>query len=246
MAPIGNVLIAFAMEAEATPFITKLGLIKDDPPKIAGPAPCVTFSGALPSGLKVHVVWNGKCSTNAVDNVGTVPACLSSYLAIMAFQPDLVISAGTAGGFKSQGAAIGDIFLSKEIVNHDRRIPIPGFDKYGIGLIKSPSVPNLQAALGLKLGVVSSGNSLDYTDKCMEIMGQHQAAVKEMEAAAIAWVCELFGTPLLCIKSITDIVDGGRPSQDEFLENLHTAAAALQENLPKVLEFVAGKELSAL
>jgi hypothetical protein len=70
--------------------------------------------------------------------------------------------------------------------------------------------PLIQAALGLKLGVVSSGNSLDYTDRCMEIMGQHQAAVKEMEAAAIAWVCELFGTPLLCIKSITDIVDGGR------------------------------------
>ncbi len=37
-----------------------------------------------------------------------------------------------------------------------------------------------------------------------------QAAVKEMEAAAIAWVCGLYGKPLLCVKAITDIVDGGR------------------------------------
>lgn len=45
-----------------------------------------------------------------------------------------------------------------------------------------------------------TGNSLDYTDKCMDIMKQHEAAVKEMEAAAIAWVAALFGTPLVCVK----------------------------------------------
>ena len=110
---------------------------------------------------------------------------------------------------------------------------------------------------------MSSGNSLDYTDKCLELMAEHkarapggatnagdsglagstasrheaaafhaciqryvdcrpasgeactcpplaQAAVKEMEAAAIAWVCTLYDKPLLCVKAITDIVDGGR------------------------------------
>ena len=34
------------------------------------------------------------------------------------------------------------------------------------------------------------------------------AAVKEMEAAAVAYVAALFGTPLLAVKAITDIVDG--------------------------------------
>ena len=33
---------------------------------------------------------------------------------------------GTAGGFKRKGAAIGDAFISSQIANHDRRIPIPG------------------------------------------------------------------------------------------------------------------------
>lgn len=34
-------------------------------------------------------------------------------------------SAGTAGGFRSRGAAIADVFVSTGMVNHDRRIPIP-------------------------------------------------------------------------------------------------------------------------
>lgn len=176
----------------------------------------MTFSGKLGQ-LSVYLVWNGKCAINGVDNVGTVPASLSTYLAIQAINPDLVISAGTAGGFKaqvigfeaisitfvslsflfkgssarnrfspstkhchkcdySQGAAIGDIFLSSSTINHDRRIPIPGFDKYGIGQHHSNPSPLMQSELGFKLGVVSSGNSLDYTDKCLEIMGSHNVS----------------------------------------------------------------------
>ena len=37
-----------------------------------------------------------------------------------------------------------------------------------------------------------------------------------------------------------------RPSQDEFMENLSTAAVALQGAVPKVLEFIDGKEIDAL
>lgn len=47
-------------------------------------------------------------------------------------------------------------------------------------------------------------------------------------------------------QAITDIVDGGRATQEEFLENLHTAAAALQNVLPKVLQFMAGKLVTDL
>lgn len=76
-----------------------------------GPAPCVTFSGEH-GGLQVHVVWNGRDKNHGVDNVGTVPASLSTYLALLAFKPDVVISAGTAGGFKAQvhlGTATGHV-----------------------------------------------------------------------------------------------------------------------------------------
>jgi 5'-methylthioadenosine nucleosidase len=67
-----------------------------------------------------------------------------------------------------------------------------------------------------------------------------------MEAAAIAWVCELSMTPFLGLKVVTDIVDGDKPTHEEFLENLHTAAVSLQNVIPKVLDFIIGKKLSEL
>ncbi len=72
-----------------------------------------------------HAMPAGRCVETGVDNVGTVPAALTAYLAIQAFSPDLVLSVGTAGGFAAKTAAIGDIYISTGTVNHDRRIPIP-------------------------------------------------------------------------------------------------------------------------
>jgi 5'-methylthioadenosine nucleosidase len=145
-----------------------------------------------------------------------------------------------------QGAAIGDVFVSTGKLHHDRRIPLPGFDKYGVGYAASVPTPQLQQALALKPGIVTSGDSLDYCKEDMDIMVKHGAAVKEMEAASIAWVAALYKKPMFCVKAITDIVDGDRPTQDEFLENLNAAAAALQGMLPQVLQFIAGKQLSEL
>ena len=70
--------------------------------------------------------------------------------------------------------------------------------------------------------------------------------MKDMEAAAIAWVADLSQTPFFALKIVTDIVDGERPTHEEFLENLGTAAVSLQQTLPKVLDFVSGKLLTEL
>ncbi len=75
---------------------------------------------------------------------------------------------------------------------------------------------------------MSSGNSLDYCQQDMDQMLASRAAIKEMEAAGIAWAAALHGAPLLALKAVTDIVDGNRPAQEEFLENLASAAKALQ------------------
>jgi 5'-methylthioadenosine nucleosidase len=108
-------------------------------------------------------------------------------------------------------------------------LSLQGFDTWGIGRFSHTATPSLLAATGYKSGLVTSGNSLDYTAEDMRVMTEHGAAVKEMEAGAIAWVCDLFQkTPFFGVKTITDIVDGDRPTQDEFLENLHAAAKALQ------------------
>lgn len=37
----------------------------------------------------------------------------------------------------------------------------------------------------------------------------------------------MFKTPLLAVKAVTDIVDGERPTGEEFLENLHKTVETL-------------------
>lgn len=127
---IGHVLIVIAMEAEAAPLLKKLDLTTVSPAQKN--APCQIHSGMY-KGCKVSVVTNGKCGKFGVDNVGTVPAALSTFLAVSQLNPDLIINAGTAGGFKKKGAAIGDAYICSHMMNHDRRIPIPGFTEYGTG-----------------------------------------------------------------------------------------------------------------
>lgn len=68
---------------------------------------------------------------------------MSAFYAINEFKPDLVINAGTAGGFKRAGAEIGDAFISTLCAHHDRRIPIPGFTEYGKGDHSAVACPNL-------------------------------------------------------------------------------------------------------
>jgi 5'-methylthioadenosine nucleosidase len=67
---------------------------------------------------------------------------------------DLAINAGTAGGFRAKGGAVGDVYVSSSLSHHDRRIPIPGFTEFGIGSHSSLAVPRLCAELGFKLGAV--------------------------------------------------------------------------------------------
>jgi len=243
-APIKNVVIAIAMEAEASPFVEHLGLETDDTffPK---QVPFKAFRGTH-EGCEVTVVTNGKDHVHGtgVDNVGTVPAAMATFLALQKLDGavDLLINAGTCGGFKAKGAEIGDVFLTTAVANHDRRIPIPDFVPYGIGRIDSTGVKELAKVINAKTGVCTTANSLDKHEVDDFHMKANDASVKDMEAAAIAWSCSLFDTPHFGVKVVTDIVDGDKPTQEEFFENLGSAAKSLQEALPLVINHVCGKK----
>ncbi|CAN0417545.1 unnamed protein product [Ectocarpus sp. 12 AP-2014] len=241
---IKNVVVIVAMEAEASPLIEHLGLV-EDPDKFPAAAPSKCFSGSY-QGAAINVVTNGKCSRFGVDQIGTVAAGLSTWLSVEAIKPDLVINAGTAGGFKKHDTAIGDVFISTSVKNHDRRIPIPGFKEFGIGNHESHPTPEMLKELGFKQGVVTTGSSFDHTETDDKMMEENDARVKDMEAAAVAWACEQHGTPLFCIKVVTDLVDGGGVGEEEFLQNLKAASDSLQQAMPRVLDFVLTRQLAEL
>jgi nucleoside phosphorylase len=57
--------------------------------------------------------------------------------------PDIIINAGTAGGFRRKGGEIGDVYISTFMKYHDRRIPIHSFEAYSRGNFEAVKVDNL-------------------------------------------------------------------------------------------------------
>jgi nucleoside phosphorylase len=240
---IRTIVIVMAMRAEAAPVVAALG---------ASPVPVPAgrphqWHLAERAGARVVVAVNGMDPRFGVDAVGPEPAVLNTAAAIERFHPDLVVSAGTAGGWAGRGGAIGKVYLSfPHVVRHDRRIDIPGFHAYGEG--RFPVVPMRAVATDIDAepGVVTTGGSLDETAEDVAVMAALDARAKEMEAAAVGWVCATLGVPFVALKTITDLADVPAPAADQFLANLHTASAQLTEHLLRLVDRVSGRVVSDL
>ncbi|KAL1541147.1 Mutanase [Salvia divinorum] len=243
--PISNILFIIAMQTEASPLVNKFELAEEPDSVFPKGVPWVRYSGKYKD-VNINIVCPGKDTTLGVDCVGTVSASLLAYASIQALQPDLIINAGTAGGFKAKGASIGDVFLASDVAFHDRRIPIPVFDLYGVGCRKTFSTPNLAKELNLKVGKLSTGDSLDMCAEDEAAILANDATIKDMEGAAIAYVGHLLNVPVLFLKAVTDVVDGDKPTSEEFLQNLNAVTIALDLAATKVVDFINGKSCSEL
>ncbi len=225
--------MVMAMAAEANPIIDRLKLSAQG--EVYPKLPMQLYSGKL-GNSSIHLILSGKCKRYGVDHIGIQAAILNTHLAIDFLVPDLIINPGTAGGFIKDNASIGDVYLGHpHVCFHDRRIDLPGFKEYGIGYYPCYNSDNIAKVLGLKTGVISSGNSLDYTPKDLETMQSHNGIIKDMEAASVAWVSQLHGIPFIAIKAITDLIDGDLPTEEEFLNNLQKSSEILSEKTYQLL-----------
>ena len=229
---ISDILIVMAMEAEAAPLLDSL----DARPAATGSVlPTKVFEAQL-AATSIRVAVNGPDREHGVDSIGTVAAALSTHDVLTARRADLVISAGTAGGWDRQGTEVGDVFSAWDrFVFHDRRIPLPGFEHYGVGDLPAADLREPAQAVGCKLGVITTGDSLDESDADRAQILASGAAVKEMEGAAVARVASMHGVPVTAIKAITDLVDDPAPTEEQFVANLTTASQRLQSVLLELL-----------
>ena len=242
---IQHVTIIMAMESEAMPVVDALSLSKSKD-VFNQHLPMEVYSGRV-NRLDVSLVVSGKDKRFYVDNIGLEPATLMAYEAINTLSPDLIISAGTAGGFAARGADVGTVYLSEGyFVFHDRHVPLPGFDQSAIGRYPAVKAKALAEYLSVASGVVSSGSSLKKSSNDVAVIEDAGAVAKEMEAAAIAWVASLFDMPMMAIKSITNLVDQDNVSEDEFVKNLAYSSQCLKEKLIEALNFIEGKSLAQL
>lgn len=237
---VRRLAIVMAMRAEAAPVVAALGAVERE----ARPPLVTEWFAASRQGAEILIAVNGVDRRFGVDSIGTDAATLTTYSVIESFAPELVVSAGTAGGWERSGAVIGDVYLSDGcVVHHDRRIDLHGFAEYGIG--RYPVVPtrHLAATLGCKSGVVTTGNSLDESDDDRRAILASGAVAKDMEAASVAYVCEQMGVPFLAVKAVTDLVDHHTATAEQFTANLERAVERLVSVLVDLVDWCAGHDV---
>ncbi len=222
-----------AMRAEAKPFIEEYGLqLKEG---FFAPLPCMLYEG-LVNGTRLCVVLNGAMHDS--DLVGCEAASVATTKAIELLNPDLVINSGTCGAFQSNGAMIGRVYIGNGAMFHDRRVP--GDDAWATQSIGNYPVwensGKIAQELGLPMAKVTTGSSLDMQPCDLEVIQQHGGQLKDMEGAAVAFVCQLYNTPVMFIKSVTDLCDNGAETYEEFSKNLAHASEQLRKENKRIIE----------
>jgi 5'-methylthioadenosine nucleosidase len=232
-----RVLLFVAMEAEAAPIARVLGLAPDRLP--IGSA---GVRSGRASSVEISLLTPGICAETRVDRIGPVHAAATLARALERMQCDLVVNAGTAGGFESQGQRIADLIIARDTLFHDARVALDGYDAVARAHTRlSPDekmLAHLAAALDARVGLVSTGASLDATAGELASFARHRALAKEMELAALSVVCREHGLPLVAVKGITDLVDHHEPTHAAFLRNLARTCHRIAEAVPALLESI--------
>jgi 5'-methylthioadenosine nucleosidase len=251
MTELNNICILMAMAQEAQPLIKHYNL-KLNQHGLAHNLPMQCYQGKV-GALTVSLVIAGYDPRfndeqgQFVNHIGSEAATLMAYAVIQKLKPDLMISAGTAGGFSAKGADVGTVYLShKHFIYHDRHVPLTGYSESALGLYPTLNTSKMASALGLEQGVISTGSSLEKSDKDIAAIQQFDAVAKEMEAAAIAWIAQLFNLPFFAVKSITNLVDHDNQSEVEFVNNLEIAVDNLTSELIRVINYMQNKTLDEL
>ncbi|MGM9733767.1 MAG: 5'-methylthioadenosine/adenosylhomocysteine nucleosidase [Prevotella sp.] len=147
--------------------------------------------------------------------IGKVNAAIGASEMIRRYNPDLMVSTGCAGGGRTD-MEVMDIVASTELAYHDVYCgEAMGNTVYGqvqgmparytspselVEKAKSVS-PRVHAGL-----IVTGDWFVDSKEKMREIVGHFpEAAAVDMESAAIAQTCHIYGIPFISFRVISDI-----------------------------------------
>jgi 5'-methylthioadenosine nucleosidase len=230
------ITIQCAMRIEAAPIIETFSLQKI--PSLKPHYPFEFYAGSVGQNLKVILGIAGEDPWHKVDSIGSVPATLLADV-LVAQKPDLMINPGTAGGFQASNASLSEVYLGGPFACfHSRRSSVPGMDAMGLGNYPCAHSDSLSEALKIKQAIVSSGDALDYSKEDALYIKRNGAALKEMEAGAIGWICAINNVPFLPIKAITDFVDHPADTAEQFFSNYKSAVSALANKMKAVMSYL--------
>jgi adenosylhomocysteine nucleosidase len=177
--------------------------------------------------------YTGRCSSTevvvALSGVAKVAAAMTTTCLFENFDIDGVINIGTAGGLKSDQEVL-DVVVSTEVAHHDVDITAFGI-KRGFGerfsYTADPAFVQVISTMidegkhRAWIGPMVSGDQFIHRpEQVSNILADFASAnCVEMEAAAIAQVCQHYKVPFVVIRSLSDITvrDDNHLSFEEYL-----------------------------
>ncbi|MDP3535638.1 MAG: 5'-methylthioadenosine/S-adenosylhomocysteine nucleosidase [Halomonas sp.] len=175
-------------------------------------------------GLEVVVLQSG---------IGKVNAAVGTAILLERHQPDAVINTGSAGGFATD-LNIGDVIISDEVRHHDVDAVVFGYELGQVPGMPAAYQADKQlrdlargaiAALGevnVREGLIATGDAfMAYPERVATTRAQFPTMLAvEMEGAAIAQTCHLYGCPFVVIRALSDIPGSGdnHLSFEQFLD----------------------------
>ncbi|MBB3229798.1 5'-methylthioadenosine/S-adenosylhomocysteine nucleosidase [Halomonas stenophila] len=172
-----------------------------------------TFHRGTLHGVEVVILQSG---------IGKVNAAIGTTLLLDMYQPEAIINTGSAGGF-GEGLEIGDVVVSSEVRHHDVDAVVFGYEHGQVPDMPAAYRPDerlvrvaresIESMNEVRVveGLIATG---DVFMACPELVAQTRSRfptmlAAEMEAAAIAQTCHLYGCPFVVIRALSDIAGGG-------------------------------------
>ena len=163
-----------------------------------------------------------------VAGIGPAAAAAATAAALAGRRPDLVLSAGIAGGFD---VPVGTVVVASRVVHADLGVETPsGFEPLGTAL-EVPGAAALARRLGTRPGTVLTVSTVTGTAAtAAALRARYPDAVAEaMEGYGVATAAALLGVPFAEVRAISNPVGPrDRPSW-RIPEALAALATALKE-----------------
>lgn len=178
----------------------------------------------------------GKEIVLAISGIGKVSAALTAQKIIDDYSPEYLLNFGSVGAV-NDAVGVLDYCIVDRCMQYDFDVtaldPVPlgyiqEYDRVFFDCLTAPFNEFKKASL-------ATGDRFSTGKEDAELVSNQGCALRDMEGAAIAQVCESNKVPLIMLKGVSDVY-GSESEQEQFVKNLDSLAKGFPEIIEKIFK----------